>query len=169
MLKRANQIQTLDIASLHTSNVIDQTDEMIIDPNNLSVVGFYLSESPEKILLARDIRECNDKQAIIDSSDVFAEPDDLLRLKDTLDIKYRLVGAKAWTKSGKKLGTVTDYVIDDVSWMIQKLHVKQPLFSNLSNGTLIIDRRQVIEVTDDQVIVEDAILGNRKFATQNVS
>lgn len=169
MLRKTSQLDSLDVASLHTGNVIDVTGEIILDPSDLSFVGFYLTEEPQNILLSQDIREVNKSQVIVDSSDVLVEPKDLLRLKEVLETRFQLLGAKVRTKSGKKLGAVNEYIIDDVSWMVQKIHVRQSLLRSFMNSTLIVDRRQVIDVTDNGLIVEDALVSSAELATHRVS
>lgn len=142
---------------------------MILNPSDLSFVGFYLENDTQNILLSRDIREVNKNQVIIDSSDVLVAPEDLHRLKEVLEAKFQLLGAKVCTKSGKKLGAVNEYIVDDVSWMIQKIHVRQSLLRSFMNSTLIVDRRQVIDVADGTLIVEDALIPSAKMATHRVS
>ncbi|MEX0748902.1 MAG: hypothetical protein WD467_02605 [Candidatus Saccharimonadales bacterium] len=166
MLKRSDQLQDITVASLHTGRDIDVVGAIVLNPFDLSVAGFHLTEDPGKILLVSDIREIGAGQFIVDSSDVIAEEGDLLRLKDVLKLNYQLVGKQVRSKSGQKLGHVKDYVIDDVSWKVQKLHVKQPIWKSLTEATLIIDRRQVIEVNDHSVTVEDTTLRAGKLAPQ---
>lgn len=166
MLIQSQKLQQLAIASLHTSRHIDRVGQIILNPHDLSVAGFYLEQAADKILVTTDIRETDRTQAIIDSSDVLAEPDDLLRLKPVLELNFELISCQVRTKSGQKLGTVEDYIVDNVSWKIQKLHVKQPIWRNFTGGTLVIDRRQIVEVSDGIVIVEDALLQAGKLAPQ---
>lgn len=169
MLRKTSQLDSLGVASLHTGNVIDVTGEIILDPSDLSFVGFYLTEEPQNILLSQDIREVNKSQVIVDSADVLVEPKDLLRLKEVLETRFQLLGAKVRTKSGKKLGAVNEYIVDDVSWFIQKIHVRQSLLRSFMNSTLIVDRRQVIDVTENTLIVEDALVSSTELATHRVS
>ncbi|MEX0934273.1 MAG: hypothetical protein WDZ42_00565 [Candidatus Saccharimonadales bacterium] len=168
MLIPSNQLTSHSLTSLHTGRSLGAISHPIIDPFKLRVVGFYLQSDP-RLLMVDDIREISSGKVALDSEDVLAESEDLLRHQDILDINYQLIGKKAVTRSGEKLGKVDEYVIDNLSWDIAKIHIRQPIWRSLTNGILIVDRQQIVELKDSLVIVEDTVIRSPELAPQQVS
>lgn len=146
--------------SLQTGAQIAKTSAFIIDPRQLKVVAFYLSGSRldvnPAVLNVADIREFGSMGLIVDSADVIMSPDDLVRLKEVLEFNFHLVNKQVITESGSKVGTVVNFALDSTTLFIVKLHVRPGLWQSLSNAELLIDRTQIVQVNDHQVIVKDA-------------
>lgn len=157
MLIQSRQLHDSPIVSMRTGYVVTRLQQPIIDPDKLEVCGFHTHQD-NAVLLFNDVREITPKQAVIDDADVLSSPDDLHRLQEVLALDYQLPRKRTLTQSKQNLGTIEDYVIDTLSGKIQKLHVKQPLWRNFSGGTLIIDRGQILEVSDKFVLVSDAVI-----------
>lgn len=171
LLQSKNLINTA-VISLHTGHPVGQLQEPIIDPHKLEVVGFYVggqwteNHTEQLILLTSDIRDLNPKRAMINSLDELASKSDLHRLKDILQIKYEIIQKGVRTEGGKRLGKVDDFVIDNTSFEIQKLYVRQSLFKSVSDHSLIVDRTQIVEVNDKNVIVAETTTTETVTASQ---
>lgn len=172
MLLQSKNLMNTAVISLHTGHPVGQLQKPIIDPHKLEVVGFYVdgqwteNHTEELILLASDIRDLNPKRAMINSLDELAAKSDLHRLKDILAIKYELVQKGVRTESGKRLGKVDDFVIDNISFEVQKLYVRQSLFKSMSDHSLIVDRSQIVEVNDKNIVVSDTTAAETVTAAQ---
>jgi len=91
--------------------------------------------------------------AVNDEEDL-SSPDDLVRHKEILDIRFQLIDKPVRTKR-RKLGKVSDYSYND-GMFVQKLYVVKPLRKVFTTeDTLIIDRTQILEVTDHYILVRD--------------
>lgn len=159
MLILKERLEHVPIMSLQTGAQIAETGEFIIDPRQLKVVGFYckgprLDINPA-ILNIGDIREFSNIGLIVDSADVLMAPEDLVRLKEVLSFRFVLDGKLVVDSAGNKLGQVTNYTLDSTTLYIVKLHVRPSLWHAWSHTELIIDRSQVVEVNDHQLIVRD--------------
>lgn len=157
MLVLKDRLLKKAILSLRTGGQIAQTEEVIINPDNLKVEGFYCSDSfsnNAKILLNQDIRELIPKGIVVNDYEVLAEPEDLIRLEKILEIGFELIGKPVYTNKRKKIGKVSDYALDSTSLYVQKLYVAQSILRKLG-GNLSVDRGQVIEVTDKKIIISD--------------
>lgn len=146
--------------SLQTGAEIGRASQLIIDPRQLKIVAFYckgprLDVNPA-ILNVSDIREIGSIGLIVDSADVLMSPDDLVRLKEVLDFNFQLEGKTVVNESGHKLGQVTNYTLDGTMLYVMKIHVRPGGWRAWKVTELIIDRNQIIEVTDDEVVVSDA-------------
>lgn len=160
MLFLKERLENVPIMSLQTGARIAHTGEFVIDPRQMKVVAFYC-EGPRldinpSILNVSDIREIGGLGIIVDSADVLMSPNDLVRLQEVLDYRFQLDGKRVVTESGQKLGTVANFTLDSTTLYVVKLHVRPGMWRSLMSTEMIIDRKQIIQVTDDEVTVRDA-------------
>ena len=156
------------VLSLRTGGVIAQVYEPIINPDNLKIEGFYCADrfnGKTVVLLYQDIRETNPKGYVVNDHDVLTDSSDLIRLKEIINIHYRLIGKPVITVSKDKIGKINDFAIEIETFYIQKLYVTQSLLKSFSGGNLSIDRNQVQEVTDTKIIINDLL--KRSLASAN--
>ncbi len=160
MLLQKDRLDQTPIMSLQTGAPIATTSASIIDPRELKVIGFYCAgqrlDINPAILLVDDIREIGSLGIIVDSADVFVAPDDLVRLKDVLSYHFQLEDKHVIDDAGNKLGKVASYTLDSESLYIIKLQVRPGIWQSLGTTELIIDRSQIIQVTDHDVLVKSA-------------
>lgn len=156
------------MVSLQTGAPIATTSSLIIDPRELNVVGFYCSgprlDTNPAILLVSDIREIGTLGIIVDSADVLMHPDDLVRLKDVLNYNFTLEDKHVIDQAGHKLGKVVTYTLDSDSLYIVKLQVHPGVWRSFNTTELLIDRSQIVQVSDHDVVVKST----RKPKTQPV-
>ncbi len=157
MLRLISSFQNKPILSLQTGGRVGSTLEPIVDPDTLKVLGFHV-DSPRDtgtILLIDDVREFSPTGLIIDRFDKLAHHDDLVRLQKVLKIDYQLVGKQVVTEAGKKVGKVSDYIIDDQSFFVARLYTRQSVVKNFSGEGLVVDRSQIVEIDDRRVVIKD--------------
>lgn len=162
MLQLAGTILGKDILSLRTGGPVARIVGPIINPNNLKIEGFYCEDSIDKqelFLLFQDIRDVLPQGIVINDYEVLASRDELIRLKDILDLKFELIGKPVETVNKEKVGKVTDYAIEASSMYVQKLYVSQSLIKNLTSGSLSIDRSAVQEITPRRIIITELLHG----------
>ena len=143
---------------LQTGAELARTQTAIISPSTLAIVA-YVVEGPNldhdpSLLLVKDIREMGDVGMIIDSSDEFVSDEDVIKLKPLYDLGFTVVDKQVLDEKRRKLGKVTDYVVDADSFVIQQLNVKRPLLKSLNDAELVIHRSQIVEVNDTEIIVK---------------
>ncbi len=173
MLIRSKQLTKASVISLHTSHIIGELGEAIINPSGLEIAGYYCNlpqPRPEPmVLLSRDIRQAMPKRVFINSIDEVTAATALMRYQEIMELKFGLIGKTVKTVSKKRLGKVEEYVIDSLNWRVQTLHVKQSLLRSLSESALIIDRQQIVEVSDTEVTVRDATIAKPAIASQRAA
>ena len=158
MLQLSDSLLNKPVLSLRTNSVVATVTTPIVNPNNLKIEGFYCDDKfsrSQLILLYQDIRDFISQGFVINDHDVLVNPDELIRLKDLLDLKFILMGKQVETVSKKKLGKVSDFATDISTMYIQKLYVTQSVLKNLTGGSLSIDRNQITEITNKRVIIND--------------
>jgi uncharacterized protein YrrD len=159
MLQFSGNLLNRPVLSLQTGGVIAATTGVIINPNNLKIEGFYCTDHFDRrktvVLLYQDIRDTIPQGFVVNDHDVLADPSELIRLKEVLDIHFDVLGKQVVTTSKEKLGKVIDFAADTNTMYIQKLYLAQSVFKNITGGNLGIDRTQIVEITDKKVIVQD--------------
>ena len=159
MLVYANNLTGTPVLSMQAAGAIGQIYSPVVDPDSLKIVAFYLV-GPEvtrtaNILDAKSIREYSKYGIVIDSTDELVSKDDIVKLSQIIDLNFALPGLKVETIKGSKLGHITDFTITSEDFTVQQIIVKRPLIKSFLDPELIIPRKEIIEVTDDKVVVKD--------------
>ena len=159
MLQLSQTLIGRPVMSLRTGTAVATTISAIFNPNNLKIEGFYVQDSFDSkkklILLCQDIREIIPQGIVINDHEVLGESDELVRLKEVLEIGFELVGMPVQTEGKSKLGKVNDYATDTSSMFVQKIYVSQSIMKSFSGGALSVDRSQIVEISSSKIIVKD--------------
>ena len=158
MLQLSAALLNKNVMSLRTGQAIATVTAAIFNPNNLKIEGFYCQDRFDKrelILLYQDIREVLKQGYVVNDHAVLAEPDDLIRLKDVLELNYELIGKPVQTITKHKVGKVSDYATETETMYVQKIYVAQSIFKSLTSGSLSVDRTQINEITPKRIIIND--------------
>lgn len=143
---------------LQTGSELARTKRAIVDPRNLAVIAYSLDGpllgNDNLVLRIADIRELSNIGMIIDSSDEFVEPADIISLQKVLDFDFELIGMTVIDETKHKLGKVIDYTLDPTSFIIEQLTVKRPMLHSFSDTELLVHRSQVVEINDTTIIVK---------------
>jgi uncharacterized protein YrrD len=164
MLLMGLQLINKPVMSLRTGGPIGTVVEIIINPNNLKIEGWFVDDGSRKqraVLLSQDIRDIIDQGFVVNDHDALSDVNELVRLKSVLDLGFELVGKSVITKAKQRLGKVNDYAFDKDGFVIQKLYVNQSIVKSFSGGAAIVDRTQIIEINRRQIIVKEATVPGR--------
>lgn len=157
MLRMSESLFNVPIISLRVGQRIGVATEPIINPHNLKIIGWWCSESgggTPLVLLADDVRENSQQGLAVNDHDALSSPDDLVRYKEILDTHFILVDKLVKTKR-RKIGRVQDFSYND-GLFVQKLYIQKSLIKVFaSEDTAIVDRTQILEVTDAYILVRD--------------
>ncbi|MGH7234338.1 MAG: hypothetical protein ACREF7_02735 [Candidatus Saccharimonadales bacterium] len=158
MLRLSATLINKPVMALRTGAQVAQVLAPIINPDNLKIEGFYCKDrfsNKTLVLVYQDIRELLPSGYVVNDHDSLSEPNDLIRLKDILDLRFNLIGKTVVTASKKRVGKVNDYAVEVDSMYIQKLYVSQSLIKSFTGGNLSVDRSQIREITDTKVVIND--------------
>lgn len=149
------------VLSLRTGGEVGTASVPIINPNTLKIEGWYAEARGEKveyILPMSEVREVIKKGLVVDDHSALTLTEDMIRLKDIVDLRFELTDKTVVTESGNKLGKIADYAVDNESNFVKKLYVNPPLLKGLTSGQLMIDRSSIVEITNRKIIVADATI-----------
>lgn len=158
MLISGSELLDTPVMSLQTGKELARTKKAIVNPHNLSIIAYllegeHLDNDPSYLRIA-DIREVGNLGIIVDSSDEFIETDDIITDEAIYALDFEVVDKHVLDDKRKKLGKVSDYTVDIDSFMIQQLTVKRPFLKSLTDDELLVSRRQIVEVTDDAIVIK---------------
>ncbi|NCU37779.1 hypothetical protein EOL96_01805 [Candidatus Saccharibacteria bacterium] len=158
MLILGSSLLNIPVLSLQTGAELARTSDFVIDPSNLRITAFLLDGPllPHKaisLLRIADIREMSDIGIIVDSSEEFIEPEDVIKVNDVYLLHFQLINMLVTDEKNNRLGKVTDFTVDTTSFITQQLTVRRPLLHSLNDTELIIHRSQIIEINNKSIVV----------------
>ena len=142
---------------LQTGSELGRLTTPVINPNTLAILAYevegpLLDKSPSLLRIA-DVREFSDIGVIIDSSDEFVSPEDIIKLHEIYKQHFSPLGMKVIDEKNRKIGKVDGYTIETTGFIIQQLSVKRPFFKSLNDTQLLVHRSQITEINDEAIIV----------------
>ncbi len=157
MIIASSALINLPIMSLQTGGELARTQRAIINPDNLQIIAYELSghnltETPSLLRMA-DIRELTSSGMIVDSSDEFITPDDVIKVNEIYKLRFNPNGLQVVDEKKHKLGKVYDYTLNTDDFYIQQLVVQRPLLKSLNDTELMIHRSQIIEINNKAIVV----------------
>lgn len=159
MLITAERLINTPVMSLQTGGQLARTKAPLIDPRNLMIVAYELDgpslDTRPSFLMISDVRELSNLGLIVDSSDEFIGINDVIKIREVYDIGFELVGKTVRDAKNAKIGKVVGYSIEPGSFMIKQLNVRRPLLRSLTDTELLIDRTQITEVNDSEIIIDN--------------
>ena len=160
MLQLSGTLLNRPVMSLRTGTQIATATTPIINPTNLKIEGFYCSDrfdNRQRIMMYQDIRDIIPQGFVVDDEENLSDPEELVRLKDLMNMQFELLGKQVETVSKQKVGKVSDYAVETTTMFVQKLYASQSILKSLTGGSLSIDRNQIQEITDKKIIINDLL------------
>ena len=158
MLILGSRLIHTPIMSLQTGTRLAHTAKPIIDPANLRIVAYevegpLLAENPSFMRTA-DIREYGRLGMIIDSNDELIGLDDVIHIKQLVELKFPLIGLQVIDDQKRQLGKVDDYTLDTGDFLIQQINVRRGLIKGITDTGFLVNRSQIIEINNNAIIVK---------------
>ena len=155
MILDASKLIGFRILSLRTGGVISTIESIIVDPNDLKILGFFLNKNTVSfdsgaILGVRSIREFSHLGMIIDSDEELLNVGDVVKIDEMVKLNFQPINFKVKTQSKNSVGTVIDYTVDVNDFYIQQLIVKRPILKSFIDPELM-------EINDEAIIVKDEL------------
>jgi len=157
MLIAGSRLIDAPVMGLQTGSELARISKPVINPNTLEIIAYEVSgqslDIHPSLLRIADVREFSDIGVIIDSSDEFVSPDDIIKLSEIYNLHFNPIGMHVVDEKRQKLGKVTSYTIDTNGFVIQQLSVKRPFLKSLNEPELLIHRTQITEINNDAIVV----------------
>lgn len=165
MFIEATKIIGLPIASIEEESKVGEISQLVIDPKNGALLGFLVRSggifSEHKALSVVDVREWDPNGLVIGSIHHIVPINEIVRMKEIVDLKLVILGLKAQTESGKSLGVIENLLIDTDTLTVAKYYVKNILLGDErvfpANSVVKIDKTVVFQ--DDVVEIPTGVQG----------
>jgi uncharacterized protein YrrD len=145
------------VMGLQTGAELARISRPVIDPKNLTIPAYEvegpLLDMHPSLLRIADVREFSDIGVIVDSSDEFVSPDDIIKLGEVYNLHFPLIGLSVRDEKKHRLGKVDGYTLETGNFVIQQINVKRPILKSLNDTHLLIHRSQIVEINDNEIIV----------------
>lgn len=166
MLLAADRFIDMPVMSLQTGSELARTAREIIDPRNLTIVAYELEgpllDMQPSLLRVADIREIGQLGMIIDSADELISPSDVIKIKEIYEFAFELTGKPVLDEQRHKIGRVIGYTLRAGDFVVQQLRVRRPLLKSFGDIELLIHRSQIIQVSDDHIIVKTPAIRHKE-------
>lgn len=161
MLLMGQQLIGKPVLSLRTGGPVGEVTDIIINPNNLKVEGWYVNDSSTKqrrVLLSQDIRDIIDQGFVVNDAEDLSDSSELVRLESVIKLNFELMGKTVVSDTKRRLGKVNDYAFEKDGFFIQKLYIGQSIVRSFSGGSAIVDRTQIIGINNKRITVAEATI-----------
>lgn len=162
----AQQLVGLPVISLQTGSRVAVTSGLVIDPDRLVIAAILCTPGSRqlRLLLPQDIRQLAPQGVLVDAEEALSEPEEVVRVSPLAQRGWDPIGKKVVTELGRPVGKIENYTVAPDQFVIPKLHVRRPVWQSFTGASVIIDRTQVVDVNDSQVVVRDTELPARGVA-----
>jgi uncharacterized protein YrrD len=166
----------MPVREARSGDTVALVEKLIIDPRSFPLAALQLNtaEKERSYMVADSIAEISLKHGIFfTDTDAVSKLSELPRLQEVINLGFELIKLPVHTQGAKKihaqkLGVVEDFVIDDTSFAVFQIVVKRGLFSGFM-PELAINRQQVLELTNRELIVDDAYAKSSEPAAATAS
>lgn len=148
----SSDLMRLPVAALDTASRIGSVDTLLVDTDRSMVVGFLISLglfTKKKFLAMTDIHSIDHQGLVVQSVETLVELQEVVRAKKILDEGIKILGHPVQTDRGKKLGRVSDLLVETQTGQITKYYVHGLLTDR------IIPTEKIVKITRQAVIVEN--------------
>jgi hypothetical protein len=172
MLIPSTDLLNLPVLSLRSGSKLATVSKLIINPYDLTIqalklTGRQLDNPKDSYLLPEDIREISHLGIIINDSEDLVSSVDVLRLQQTLDLRFELINLPVIDKQRRKVGKVLNYNLIAENMMIYQLVVQRPLFKDFFDPTILIHRSQIAELSQNKVVIKNSLNQLRELERQD--
>ena len=168
MLVYNSRLIGTSILSVQAGGPIAQISQAVVDPNNLQIIAFRLTgpiiNRQRDLLDVQSIREISEGGYIIDSEDELISSSDVVKIEQVLNLNFNLLNLKVETKKRTRLGQIIDFTISTEDFLVQQIIVKRPIVKRLVDPELTISRKEIVEITDYEIIIRDEVKTIKKRA-----
>lgn len=155
MLILASHLKNLPIVSSLTQEMLGRSENIVVNPDDGRVIGILLNTlgffPRTKVISPVDIVDFAPDAIMVSGSENIVDIGEIMRVKEVLGKKYKILDQRAKTKSGKNLGKVYDILIETNVWTVVKYYIR-----NLLNER-ILPQEKIEEITPKAIIFKDDV------------
>jgi uncharacterized protein YrrD len=134
--------------------------EVIISPDDGVFLGVTTNTFPNKktAVPASEIQGIGDGLILIKEAESIGELEDIIRIKEVIDRKTKIIGQKVFTESGQRLGKCVNATLNLKYQKLDKIYVSPGAVIAFLASDLIIPAKNIVEIKKDRIVVTDEYL-----------
>lgn len=151
MLKLLSTIVNHPLLSHRDGRSLTTLTSAVGDSANAKVVAYRVGG--DQLVSTADILAYLDEGVVVNDADAVQPAKELVRVMRLGDQRTNFIGLKVFTEQGKRIGTVTDVLIETNGHFVARLHVRPPFPARLFAGDRIIPRERIIRMNAREAVV----------------
>ena len=161
MLKAISEVIGSKLVDLDKSQTIGEVVNWVINPTErrLSALVVRLAGLFTKtmVVTTTDIIEYGPRMVVVRNQTSVVAPDEVSGMPKLLRSRFRLMGGRVETQSGKHLGQVEDVFFETTDSSLQKFYVRPSLLGLATRPDVIIGIDKVIKIEPRLVVVNNEV------------
>jgi len=161
VLVSALELENGEVISLENGQTIGAIRKPVIDPKNGKVLGFDIRIgflTNRAILPLSEIIDWTHLSLVVRDKNSLYEPQKKKKIFNFVKKRVKVIGLRAETENGTKLGRVTDVFIDSISGIIAKYVIGHNILFSFVEEGLILSSSNVIRIEKKKIIFKDSAL-----------
>ena len=161
----ASSLNGLPVASIQDNAKVGVVRSALIDTKSGNIMGMIVNVGlflPVRFIAFDDIKDISRNGLVVQNKDEIVAIADIAKAQEAYKKGFPLIGLKVKTKSGRRLGRVTDLSISLQIGCVMQFYVSALLSERIINYT------KVISATKKGITIEDdtlPVVGLPKFST----
>lgn len=151
MLRLVSTVIDLPVISQRDRQGLGRLAEPAFDTTTGKLVAYRASNG--SFLSTTEVLAYVDDALIVQDDSALQPEEDLVRLVRLGQRRSPLLGLRAVSESQRKLGKVTDVLIETDSHLITRVHIKPGGLRGLAASELIVPRERIARMDSQQVVV----------------
>jgi len=172
MQKLASEFTNTIIITRREQAVLGELEDIILNPKTKVAIGisFKLVGGKKETLVANtsDIVGLGTNFIMLESADNASPPEEIIRLKETLDLDIHLIGSRVVDENGRHLGKVNNFSVNLKNMRLERLYITSSSLVKILAKDLIIQANSILKIEKDLVTVEDGTVKTGKKITSLV-
>ncbi len=154
MLILFSKLNSLPVIELEGQQKVAVLSDVVVEPKDGKVLGLIVKVggliSKDQLIASRDITQLLSTAVLIGNADKISDINEVIRVHELYKKKFGLINRNVKTKSGKYLGRVNDFLINDETLCLAKIYVRHLLSDRIIpyNAIIKIDHKGIV-VKDD--------------------
>ncbi|OGB74791.1 hypothetical protein A2810_00560 [candidate division Kazan bacterium RIFCSPHIGHO2_01_FULL_49_10] len=159
MLKAISEVVGSRLVDLDKSQTIGEVVNWVVNPDDrrlsavvVRVAGLF---GKTMVVTTTDIIEYGPRMVVVKNQLSVVAPEEVAGMPKLLRSKFRLIGGRVETKSGRSLGQIEDIMFETTDSSLQKFYVKPSLLGLATRPDVIIGIDKVVRIEPRRIIVND--------------
>lgn len=164
MLKMFSEIIGTNIYLFQEHALAGQVNEILVSPQDGSILGLFLFDpvvKRERIIPTSEIISFSAKGILVKGYDSLTDVEDLIKVKEVLDQKNKIIKSPVYTKSGKRVGKVSEATINIKNFSLDRLYVTPVFRIKYLAKDLIIPSSKIEAILPKKIIIADGFIKNK--------